>query len=182
MLHSTSTLFFRNGRSFARLNNYSNTYNRNTVNQFSNTNRQQNCPLFLTSSRYYADQGPTLIPKINEDDITDRARDVATRLLKLDYIAMCQFLTLLKDKTGVDPDAGTNMGGGGGAAGNAAEEKVEIKDTGFRKIVIREFKDGNLPVKDKFAIMKIMRAEQPDLSLADVGYLDLIYKKWILFT
>merc|ERR1712100_23549 len=86
-----------------------------------------------------------MIPKVNENEISDKVKDVAARMLKLDFIPLCQFMDLLKSKT---------------------EAAAEVADTGFRKIIIREFTSGTLPVKEKFAIMKLMRAEQ-DLSLPD---------------
>jgi hypothetical protein len=124
--------------------------------------------------RSYCAPIPTAIPKIEEADITDAARSVADRILKMDFISICQFMDLLKERTGIDPNALGAMGGGGGRGGGggggpAAEAVAEVADTGFRKVIIREYTSGTLPVKEKFTIMKLMRQEQPDLSLADVS-------------
>ena len=114
---------------------------------------------------------PTMIPQVNEDEISDKVRDIADRMLKLDFISLCQFMDLLKERTGIDPNALGDMGAGAAAAGAGPAKAAEVADTGFRKVVIREFTAGNLPVKEKFSIMKLMRAEQPDLSLADVCFI-----------
>lgn len=117
-----------------------------------------------------------MIPKVNENEISDKVKDVAARMLKLDFISLCQFMDLLKSKTGIDPNSISDMassGGGGGGGEAKAEAAAEVADTGFRKIIIREFTSGTLPVKEKFAIMKLMRAEQ-DLSLPDVSTISSI--------
>jgi len=127
-------------------------------------------PIQFTTTRSYCEgKSATAIPKVNEEEISDAARSVADRILKMDFISICQFMDLLKERTGIDPNAlGAMAGGGGGGGGPAATEAAaEQADTGFRKVIIREFTGGTLPVKEKFSIMKLMRAEQPDLSLAD---------------
>merc|ERR1712130_94706 len=127
-------------------------------------------PIQSTITRSYCEEKPaTAIPKVKEEEISDAARSVADRILKMDFISICQFMDLLKERTGIDPNALGAMAGGGGSGGGAAatEAAAEQADTGFRKVTIREFTGGTLPVKEKFSIMKMMRAEQPDLSLAD---------------
>ena len=126
-------------------------------------------------SRGYCELKP--LPKVNENELSDKAKDIAERLLKLDLISWCKCMDLLKEKSGIDPNAMISAGGGGGSGAAETQKVQEIVDTGFRKIVIREFIDGNLPVKDKFTIMKLMREEQPDLSLADV----ILFSLFILF-
>eukprot|EP00339_Tiarina_fusa_P028280 CAMPEP_0117042654 /NCGR_PEP_ID=MMETSP0472-20121206/29692_1 /TAXON_ID=693140 ORGANISM="Tiarina fusus, Strain LIS" /NCGR_SAMPLE_ID=MMETSP0472 /ASSEMBLY_ACC=CAM_ASM_000603 /LENGTH=146 /DNA_ID=CAMNT_0004753955 /DNA_START=134 /DNA_END=571 /DNA_ORIENTATION=+ len=108
-----------------------------------------------------------MIPKVNEDEISDKVKSISDRMMKLDFIALCQFMDQLKERTGIDPDSMGGMGGGGGGGAAAAGAAEAVADSGFRKVIIREFTSGTLPVKEKFTIMKLMRAEQPDLSLAD---------------
>lgn len=111
------------------------------------------------------------LPKVKEEEISDKVKDVADRILKLDLISWCKCVEILKQQTGFDPMSVLSGAGGGGASSEGATQAKaaeQVVDTGFRKIVIREYVDGNLPVKDKFSIMKLMREEQPDLSLADV--------------
>merc|ERR1711977_349513 len=75
---------------------------------------------------------------------------------------------LLCKRLGLDPDilsiiGGALQSGGGGGDAQADAPKAPV-DSGFRRIVLREVPKT---VKERFPIMKLMREENPNLSLAD---------------
>ena len=110
-------------------------------------------------------------------------------LVQLNHL-LCKGLGISSDILEVIAGALSAPRGGAAGAAEAAESapapKVEkVVETGFRKLSIRDVPKG---VKEKFEIMKIMRAENPALSLADVclfieiyNYNNLIYSKFLEF-
>ena len=110
-------------------------------------------------------------PRTIKDSISPQIEQLTTDMTALTLPELLQVNHLLCKRLGLNPDIlsiieGALQGGGGGGGGAAAKEEAPaIVDSGFRRIVIREVPAG---VKERFPIMKLMRAEDEKLSLADV--------------
>ena len=142
---------------------------------------------FSTPNRFYCEKTASekilsAIPVVKEDEISDRVKDVASKLLALNFIGLIDFFEVLKDKTGYDAreqlQGASNFSSSGqadsGAADAAASPAAAAKSAAaasanlpFRKVSML---DPPKTVKEKFEIMKIMRELQPELALADVDY------------
>ena len=110
------------------------------------------------------------------EDTSPEIEKLAQDVVALNMVEMVQVNYLICKKLGIDPDILSIIKGAlssGGGSGPAKEEAApEVVDSGFRKVLVREIPAG---VKDRFAIMKLMRAVDEGLSLADVGGMEWIY-------
>merc|ERR1712137_932995 len=113
----------------------------------------------------------SLAAKIKKDDVAPHVKDVVKRFLGLNAIGLQQFTEIVSKRINFDPSqisAGFQTGRGAAASGSASaaaeEAPAQPADSGMRKVVIKEITGG---MKEKLAIMKVLRTEQPELSLAD---------------
>lgn len=96
---------------------------------------------------------------------------LVTDITKLNMVELVQVNYLICKKLGIDPDilsiikGALESGAASGGSAAAVEEAPAVVDTGFRSVIIRTVPSG---VKERFPIMKLMRAEDEKLSLADV--------------
>eukprot|EP00339_Tiarina_fusa_P023575 CAMPEP_0117029524 /NCGR_PEP_ID=MMETSP0472-20121206/21374_1 /TAXON_ID=693140 ORGANISM="Tiarina fusus, Strain LIS" /NCGR_SAMPLE_ID=MMETSP0472 /ASSEMBLY_ACC=CAM_ASM_000603 /LENGTH=173 /DNA_ID=CAMNT_0004737319 /DNA_START=118 /DNA_END=639 /DNA_ORIENTATION=+ len=104
-------------------------------------------------------------PPTYKDDTAPEVKDLATDLCSLNLVELTQLNYLICKKLGLDPNILAVIKGGLSSGGSsAAEEAPAAVDSGFRRVVLREVPKG---VKERFPIMKLMRAEDEKLSLAD---------------
>eukprot|EP00012_Vannella_robusta_P003676 CAMPEP_0206185334 /NCGR_PEP_ID=MMETSP0166-20121206/1743_1 /ASSEMBLY_ACC=CAM_ASM_000260 /TAXON_ID=95228 /ORGANISM="Vannella robusta, Strain DIVA3 518/3/11/1/6" /LENGTH=175 /DNA_ID=CAMNT_0053600503 /DNA_START=116 /DNA_END=643 /DNA_ORIENTATION=- len=106
-------------------------------------------------------------PRSINDSVAPELDQLSQDICSLNMVELVQVNYLLCKKLGIDPDIlsiikGALQSGGGG--GESAAESTATKETGFRSISLREVPTG---VKERFPIMKLMRAEDEKLSLAD---------------
>ena len=148
-------------------------------------------PIPFSTKRFYCEQPSeakilAAIPVVNEDEISDRVKDVASKLLALNFLGLIDFFEVLKEKTGYDAKeqlqgassfsapgaADANAAAAATPAASAKSAAAASANLPFRKVSMLE---PPKVVKEKFEIMKIMRELQPELGLADVTiYLNLI--------
>ena len=109
-------------------------------------------------------------PRTIQDAISPELEQLTTDMTNLSLVELVQVNHLICKRLGLDPDILAIIRGalqsGGGGSGPAQEEAPAVVDSGFRRVVIREVPAG---VKERFPIMKLMRAEDEKLSLADVS-------------
>merc|ERR1712137_237781 len=107
-------------------------------------------------------------PRTIQDAISPELEQLTTDMTNLSLVELVQVNHLICKRLGLDPDILAIIRGalqsGGGGSGPAQEEAPAVVDSGFRRVVIREVPAG---VKERFPIMKLMRAEDEKLSLAD---------------
>ena len=114
-------------------------------------------------------------PRSINDSVAPELDQLSQDICSLNMVELVQVNYLLCKKLGIDPDIlsiikGALQSGGGG--GESAAESTATKETGFRSISLREVPTG---VKERFPIMKLMRAEDEKLSLADVRHTKQVY-------
>jgi len=118
-------------------------------------------------------------PISRENAVSPDVQQLTADLCSLNMEELLQVNYLICKRLGLDPDILSVIKGSLQAGASAAPEAAAptVVDSGFRAVILRSVPTA---VKERFPIMKLMRAEDEKLSLADVSTCSFFFNIYIL--